>query len=121
MTEKLHKVVESIEDARMDGLKGFVKELKKEERDIKTSLRAVEDALDALKEFGAEVDAKDLLALAKQGRAELKAELKWIRQNKGRVDVQRSQLVEAETRGTSGVSKDMRKIVPVVQRQSEVA
>lgn len=48
VTEKLHKVVESIEDARMDGLKGLVKELKKEERCIKTGLRAVEVALDSV-------------------------------------------------------------------------
>ena len=82
MTEKLHKVVESIEDARMDGLKGRVKELKKEERYIKTGLRAVEVALDALKEFGAGVEARELLMEAKCERSQLKAQLKRIRRKK---------------------------------------
>ena len=113
--EKLSKVVESIEDARMDGLKDLVKELKKEERDVQASLRAVEVALDALEDFGAEADAKELLALAKRERAELKSELKCIRQKKGQVDVQRTRVnvVPSDREKRTGMT-NMNKIVPVV-------
>ena len=104
----------------MDGLKGFVKELKKEERDIKASLRAVEDALDALKEFGADVDAKELLTLAKQERAELKAELKRIRQKKDHVGVQRTRVKDASSnRKKRTVVRSINKIVPIVHESAK--
>ena len=118
---KLVEVGESIEEAKVDGLKDVVKELKKEERDIKTSLRAVEVALEALELFGADgMQAEELLVEAKRERSQLKAQLKRVRRKKGQVGVQRTQLVEADSRKRSGASIDMRKIVPIVQKRAEV-
>ena len=118
---KLVAVGESIEEARVDGLKGVVKELKKDERDMKTSLRAVEVALEALQLFGTEgAEAEELLVEAKRERSQLKTQLKRIRLKKGRVGVQRTRFVEVGRRETSGTSKNMRKIVPVVHQLLEM-
>ena len=113
----LAEVGESIEEARVDGLNDVVKKLKKDERDIKTSLRAVEVALEALVMFGAEgVEAEELLVEAKRERSQLTAQLKRIRRKKGQVDVQRTRLANVDS--GKGV-KDVRKIVPFVARESD--
>ena len=114
---KLVEVGESIEAARVDGLNDVVKKLKKDERDIKTSLRAVEVALEALAMFGTEgVEAEELLVEAKRERSQLTAQLKRIRRKKGQVDVQRNRLANVD----SGKRvKDVRKIVPIVTRESD--
>ena len=111
------EVGESIEAARVDGLNDVVKKLKKDERDIKTSLRAVEVALEALAMFGTEgVEAEELLVEAKRERSQLTAQLKRIRRKKGQVDVQRNRLANVD----SGKRvKDVRKIVPIVTRESD--
>lgn len=117
--EHLVQVGESLEDAR--GLKQGVKKFRKQERDVKTSLRAMDVALEALELFGEDgVDAKELLVEAQRERSRLKAELKRIRQQKDQVDVRRNQLEQSDSRKQSRPTRNTRKIVPVVNDQSTV-
>ena len=96
------------------------KKLRKQESDIRTNLRAIDVALEALELFDADgVDAPELLLLeAKKEQSQLNAELKRVRRKKKRMEGRRTQLEQSDSRRRSADLRNTRKIVPEVGQQS---
>ena len=99
---------------------GLKKKLRKQQRDIRTNLRAIDVALEALELFDADgVDAPELLLLeAKKEQSQLNAELKRVRHKKKRMEGRRTQLEQSDSRRRSADLRNTRKIVPEVGQQS---